>query len=54
MYELLRKVPLFAGLSHAGLADLCQIFEDMRLSATKELFVEGFMEIERISLKRRA
>ena len=41
MYELLRKVLLFAGLSHADLEDLCQVFEGVRLSATEELFAEG-------------
>ncbi len=39
MYELLRKAPLFAGLSHADLADLRQVFVEVRLSATEELFV---------------
>ncbi len=41
MYELLRKVPLFAGLSDADLAHLCQEVEEVRLSAGEELFVEG-------------
>ncbi len=41
MYELLRKVPLFAGLSDADLAHLCQEVEEVRLSAGEELFAEG-------------
>ncbi len=41
MYELLRKVPLFAGLSDTDLEHLCQVVEEVRLSAGEELFAEG-------------
>ena len=41
MYELLRKVPLFAGLSDTDLTHLCQAVEEVRLSSTEELFAEG-------------
>ncbi len=41
MYELLKKVPLFAGLPDADLKHLCQVVEEVRLSAREELFTEG-------------
>ncbi len=41
MYELLWEVPLFAGLSDTDLAHLSQVVEEVRLSATEELFAEG-------------
>ncbi len=47
-------MPLFAGLSHVDLSDLCEVFEEVRLSATEELFPRVVLEIERMSLQRRA
>jgi len=41
MYELLRKVHLFTGLSDADLEHLSQATEEVRLSAKEELFAEG-------------
>lgn len=41
MYELLRKVPLFAGLSDTDLEHLCRMVEEVRLSAREELFTDG-------------
>jgi PAS domain S-box-containing protein len=41
MYNFLKKVPLFAGLSEADLKRLGQLVEEMRLSAGEELFAEG-------------
>lgn len=41
MYELLRKVPLLAGLSDADFAYLYQEVEEVRLSAGEELFADG-------------
>ncbi len=41
MYELLRKVHLFSGLSDADLEHLSQATEEVRLSAKEELFAEG-------------
>ncbi len=41
MYEVLRKVPLFADLPDADLKHLCQVVEEVRLSAGEELFAEG-------------
>ena len=41
MFELLRKVHLFTGLSDADLGLLSQATEEVRLSAKEELFAEG-------------
>ena len=41
MYELLRKVQLFTGLSDADLEHLSQATEEVRLPAKEELFAEG-------------
>ncbi len=41
MYELLRKVHLFTGLSDADLEHLSQAAEEVRLSAKEILFAEG-------------
>ncbi len=40
MYDLLRKVPLFAGLPDADLKHLRQVVGKVRLSAGEELFAE--------------
>ena len=40
MYELLRKVPLFAGLPDTDLEHLRQVVGGVRLSAGEELSVE--------------
>jgi signal transduction histidine kinase len=41
MYEFLKNVPLFSGLAEADLKHLCQVVEEVRLSAGEELFAEG-------------
>ena len=41
MYELLRKAPLFAGLSDSDFEHLCQGVEELRLPAGEVLFAEG-------------
>ncbi|MFQ5794934.1 MAG: CoA-binding protein [Candidatus Bipolaricaulia bacterium] len=41
MYDFLKKVPLFADLSEADLKHLCEMAEEVRLSAGQELFAEG-------------
>ena len=40
-YDVLKKVPLFAGLPEADLEHLCQEIEEVRLAAGEELFAEG-------------
>lgn len=41
VYNFLRKIPLFAGLSHDDLERLCEMVSEVRLSAGEELFAEG-------------
>src|SRR5258707_9631696 len=41
MYDFLKKVPLFAGLSDADLDQLCQMVEEVQLPAGDVLFNEG-------------
>jgi signal transduction histidine kinase len=41
MYEFLKDVPLFSGLSEADLKHLCQVVEEVRLTAGEALFAEG-------------
>ena len=41
MYELLRKVPPFAGLLDSDFENLCQGVEEVRLSAREGLLPEG-------------
>ncbi len=43
MYELLRKVPLFASLSDTDLEHLCQLVEEVRLSA-QPLAVDRYVD----------
>ena len=40
-YEFLKKVELFAGLSDEDLDRLCNVVEEVCLSAGEELFAEG-------------
>ncbi len=40
MYELLRKVPPFAGPPDTDLERLCRMVEEVRLSGGEELFAE--------------
>ena len=41
IYEFLKKVPLFADLGEADLERLCDMVEEVHLSAGEELFAEG-------------
>lgn len=41
MYHFLKKIPLFAGLSHEDLDQLCRMVTEVRLPAGQELFAEG-------------
>ena len=40
-YDFLKKVELFAGLSDEDLDRLCEVVEEVCLSAGEELFAEG-------------
>jgi len=54
MYELLRKVHLFIGLSDTDLEHLYQATEEVRLSAKEELFAEGSAGDSGVYRQRRA
>ena len=41
MYDFLRKVPLFAELSHDDFARICELAEEMRIAPKERLFAEG-------------
>ena len=45
-YEFLKKVPLFAGLSDEDFDLLCEMAEEVKVSAGEVLFIEGSEGLE--------